>query len=398
MHSQSGAPVSQKYCQYAQSICDQTYVDSGHIERFFIYGSTPPNIAQTIRNTIAVSARQPDWLSWEDLPIAGHIIFCKICQAIRKADLVVADISTLNFNVLFEMGYCIGLGKAVLPIRDATYNRHSKQLRELGFLETLGHVPFQNSTKLNGIVSEAPISTGIFPSSREYIDHDRPIYLVKSHIDDDGSIKLLSRLKKSPFRFRTFDPREMPILSLDDIVREVHRSAGIIAHLVDENRHGAEIHNARCAFIAGMGMASGKRVLMVQENPIDLPIDYRDIIFPYINPEAIVPVLAQFIDGIQSVTDDTIQLRTKSRDKLEDLDIGDLAAENEMHKLAEYFVPTAQYNQAKRGQARLVSAEKDQERRLFSIKYVRMPEHMHLTLYSISNPKAINLPSSEKPF
>ena len=43
---------------------------------------------------------------------------------------------------------------------------------------------------------------------------------------------------------------------------------------------------------------------------------------------------------------------------LEKIDLGDLAAENEIVSLRSYFVPTAQYNEAKRGHARLVVGRK----------------------------------------
>jgi hypothetical protein len=43
---------------------------------------------------------------------------------------------------------------------------------------------------------------------------------------------------------------------------------------------------------------------------------------------------------------------------LEKVDIGDLAAENEIRGLGSYFVPTGQYNEAKRGRARLVVGRK----------------------------------------
>jgi hypothetical protein len=39
------------------------------------------------------------------------------------------------------------------------------------------------------------------------VNKEMPIYLVKSHVQTDGMIRLLSSLKKSALRFRTFDPK-----------------------------------------------------------------------------------------------------------------------------------------------------------------------------------------------
>ena len=43
---------------------------------------------------------------------------------------------------------------------------------------------------------------------------------------------------------------------------------------------------------------------------------------------------------------------------LEDLDLGDVAAENESRQLRSFFVPTGPFYQAKRGHARLVMGRK----------------------------------------
>jgi hypothetical protein len=40
------------------------------------------------------------------------------------------------------------LGKPIIPIRDASYTRDNKMFDELGLLDTLGYVYFQNSTDL----------------------------------------------------------------------------------------------------------------------------------------------------------------------------------------------------------------------------------------------------------
>ena len=50
------------------------------------------------------------WITWKNLDVLGQIIFCEICKAIRYPDLVVADVTTLNFNLMFEIGFAIRLG------------------------------------------------------------------------------------------------------------------------------------------------------------------------------------------------------------------------------------------------------------------------------------------------
>src|SRR6266511_5940006 len=80
--------------------------------------SQPQQIAATIEAAVAkanATRRQFNWSTWRDLPIAGQIIFCEVCKGIRSSSTVVADVTTLNFNVLFEIGFALGLGMPVVP-------------------------------------------------------------------------------------------------------------------------------------------------------------------------------------------------------------------------------------------------------------------------------------------
>jgi len=183
--------------------------------------------------------------------------------------------------------------------------------------------------------------------------------VVKTPIITDGQMKLLSLVKKSGLRFRTFDPKETSRLSLQDAFREVKSSLGIIAHLLSPMRHGSLVHNARSAFMAGLAMSSGQAVCIIQEGSEQRPIDYRDLVLPYTDPNQIqalvTPFIRQIFDGIQSTRFIPITLPLRA---LETLDFGDVAAENEIKALDYYFVPTAQYNEARRGHARLIVGRK----------------------------------------
>src|SRR5262245_35306395 len=118
-----------KFCEYAGGQCDQYFLDTPGSKALFLYPSQPETIASTIEeavNALRNTTGNPNWLTWKDLGVSGRIIFCQVCKAIRFTDLAVVDITTLNFNLLFEIGYAIGLGKPVLPIRDTNYIKDNK--------------------------------------------------------------------------------------------------------------------------------------------------------------------------------------------------------------------------------------------------------------------------------
>ena len=354
--------MTKKYCQYIKSNCDEFFTIQGQKKGFFIYPTKPVIISRTMSSAVRELQKHSSkeaWQSWEDLSTTGQIIFCKICEAIKNADIIIANITTLNFNVLFEIGYSIGLQKPVVPVRDTSYQQDKELFEELGIFDVLGYEDFRNSQQLRKIVTKEnahkPIRTTLHS-----IDKEQPTYLLKSPYDSDGSVKLLSSLKKSAlYRFRTYDPKETPRISLYEAVKQVSQSVAIVAHLIDNERKGAQSHNALCAFISGMAMAMSKHVLMLQEGHMIHPIDYRDAITPYSEASEIPRILEKFVRVVsESLYYSEDEATPTKKGLLEEIDIGDVAAENEIRALHRYLVKTPQYQQARRGHAHLVVGRK----------------------------------------
>lgn len=349
-----------EFCEYAAGSCNQTFENAPRSEAVFLYPGQPLSIASTIEGAVEqlrLYQMDKSWVTWKDFGVSGQIIYCRICQAMRFTNLVVADISTLNFNLMFEIGYALGLGKAVLPIRDSSYAKDKSAFGELGIFDTLGYADFQNSSQLvEKVITHSAFSPVAHPPA---INKQQPIYLVKSKFENEGQIKLLSALKKAGLRYRSFDPIETPRLTLHEAFNQVYSSLGVIVHLIDINREGAVVSNARCAFVAGLAMAAGKRVVMLQEGQSQQPIDYRDVVLEYSVPAKVPELIRPFIPAITELIQDwkfeSIPTSTKP---LEKLDLGDVAAENEIKALSSYFVATNEFNEAKRGHARLVVGRK----------------------------------------
>ena len=143
--------VPPEFCQYADDPCDQTFKDASASTALVLYPSQPTTIASTIeaaKDILHRTRRGETWLSWRDLNVTGRIIFCRICEAMRLSETVVADVTTLNFNLLFEIGYALGLEMPVVPVRDTTYTRDKRVFDDLGLLDTIGYTDFQNSEQL----------------------------------------------------------------------------------------------------------------------------------------------------------------------------------------------------------------------------------------------------------
>ena len=106
-------------------------------------------------------------------------------------------------------------------------------------------------------------------------------------------------------------------------------------------------------------MASQSHVLMLQEAVVPQPIDYRDVVRAYSGRrECARTDHSNDRGGSKKLQESRFVPITLLLKPLEKIDLGDLAAENEIRGLRSYFVPTAQYSEAKRGHARLVVGRK----------------------------------------
>lgn len=220
-----------EYCQYVDGSCDQNFSSTTPCDAVFLFPSAPPQIAATIESAkqkLELKSGGRTWKSWRELPIAGRIIFCEVCKASRFANTVIADVTTLNFNLLFEIGFSIGLGIPVIPIRDTTYIASKRDFDELGLLDTLGYLDFTNAEELaSGLPERLPGAAFPAPLVKEY--KETPLYVLKGPINTEGAVQLMSTLKKSGFRFRTYDPVETPRPTLHEARKQVSGSVGVIA-------------------------------------------------------------------------------------------------------------------------------------------------------------------------
>jgi hypothetical protein len=350
-----------QYCQYAEGECDQHLVKAEQQSVFFAYASEPTNIAATIESaveTLKTVNHKWNWMTWKVLPVPGQIIFCEICKAMRNSAAVVCDVTTLSFNVLFELGYAIGLGLPVLPIRDTSYELARRNFDSLSLLDTLGYIDFANSSHLREQLT-GRLPAHALPETTVRLHRDTPLYLLKSPIETEGVLQLAATLKKARFRFRAYDPIETPRLSLQEARRQVASSVGVIANLLDPNRSDALVHNGRCAVICGMAMAQQKIVVMLQEGDHPQPVDYRDVVKIYKDhkkiPKLLEPALRGIVDALQT---NSSAEGSQSVNFLDEVDLGDVAAENEIAGLRSYFVRTGPSLKARNGHARLVVGRK----------------------------------------
>jgi len=324
-----------------------------------IYPSTPKNIGNTIQTAVKqVNSKQININTWANLDTPGHFISESILTEIELCDLVIADITRLNFNVLFEIGYAIGKNKRIIPILDESLSPQKKEITSLGIIDTISYKTYQNSDELvdiiNSIQDKKPLHFRDIP-----IDQGAPIYIIDTLYKTDASVRVISKIKKSRIRFRSFDPQEQPRLSMMDAYQNIAKSVAIIIHLLSSDQTDWVYNNYRGAFVSGLSNGLEKEVLILQEGDDPVPLDYRDFVCSYKNPEDIDkyinPLVPKVMEELQSIS--TVSISVKE-DFIEKIELGSPAAENEALSLQYYYMKTDEFNKVLKTGARLVVGRK----------------------------------------
>lgn len=327
---------------------------------FYAYPSFPADIGGCVTEAAKSATRMSTSIeikAWEQLAIVGHFISDEVLGAIESADFFVADITSLNFNVTYEVGFAIGNNKRVLLTKNSSLDVGSVTIEDIGIFDTLGYQNYQNVGELRSFLLSAEKDNGLDIS--QPLNSSAPVYLLEAPLKLDWTGRVVSRIKKSGYIFRNFDPNEQPRLSAYEAINQVASSYGVVVTLLSKSNPGNEIHNLRAAFIAGLANGMNKPLRIIQNGDDPVPIDYRDFVSVTYHPNDINEVIAGFASEVAMAFQQTHDDRkAPERSFLKKLNMGATSAENEMRELYAYYLETDQYLKALRGEAHLVVGRK----------------------------------------
>lgn len=326
---------------------------------FYAYASLPSEIGQTIENAVGSVNGCTEFKveTWKALDVAGHFISEKVLEGIDNCDFLIADISVLNFNVTFEIGYAIGKRKRILLTKNKSIREGSPSIREVGIFDTLGYREYQNSNELCSFIKEANTINPLNIPSK--INIQSPVYLLEGLHKTDWVTRIISRIKKARYLFRTFDPNEQPRLSANDAIEQVSQSHGVVVPLLSSSSVGADVHNIRGAFIAGLATGMEKALCILQNGDEPVPLDYRDLVCTSHHPNDINEYIAEFASLVAEAFQQETKVESSNKDTfLQALDLGSTSAENEMRTLENYYLKTDQFLKSLRGEANIVVGRK----------------------------------------
>ena len=173
---------------------------------FIAYPAQPILIGQTIDSAskaLSTQAGIRGIRTWKESDVVGQFVGHRVLEQIEQHDCLVADISELNFNVTFEIGFAVGKGKPLLLVRYSPLAMSSPTLAEVGIFDTMGYKEYQNSIELTellkSIPSLDPVKVPVIP-----LNTRAPVYLIDALFKTD-SVTRVARVNKVGLSFRSFD-------------------------------------------------------------------------------------------------------------------------------------------------------------------------------------------------
>lgn len=341
-------------------------------EIFFAYASGDQQIGDAIRRAVDdFNKHQNSWaaITWEGLFINGRPISKVILARIRESDVFACDLSHLNENVLFELGYAIGQGKKVLIFLNANSSGAAHNYKAFRALKGVGYSSYKNAKDIQGILSnQRTESAYVFVTEIAQKGRILPTadaLLITSGQQDQAAVQLTELLAQTDFKIISDDAYEVEYQPRDWYIRSIYEAQTVIVHNPPADTSGSR--NQVGAFFGGLALGLDRELLFVAPAPREAPIDYEDLLVEY-----------QSADECALKTIDWLQDRIGKKGRvpagrtqdinLIKLGIGCETAEDEREDLIRYFVEVDPYARAKERKISLIVGRKGSGKTAIFIK------------------------------
>lgn len=332
-----------------------THVSDSTCDVFFAYPGSPPLLTETMREAARKIGERTELSvrTWEELRVDGRLIIGEVLRAIDSASTVVAEVTDLNSNVLFEIGYALAADKHVVLCLDTSDAQARHNWKEFGLLTSIGYTPYEASSETlvaeflrsrpdlreDSLWEEILISGGVGPRRPRTL-----FYMPLGFRADVG--KALDRilLARKNLSVATADEDEQGIAPLSWYAVQIYQASAALLHLRGPQRARSLMHNARSSLFAGMAHALKLPTRLVAEQSFDPPLDYKDLLFRYSTARNLASYAEAWLDELPSDRDIQVAGRRKLAAELPFRRFGEYVAENEQDQLPDYFVETGQYD------------------------------------------------------
>lgn len=319
---------------------------------FFAYSSYPHNCEDIIEKAIIQINKGGSYniTSWKQLSINGKFIINEIVKAIEGSDLFCADLTGMNDNVLFEIGYAIGRNKPILLIFDDAHIESFRRYRELDFFSTIGYSTYTSTAHIVTSFYNNTSVDALEKLTENVISNDgnikKPVLYMKNQFDTNNSESIIKIIKGKKLPYVVDDAVEMKIQPLSWYIDRLSETAAVIAEFSNTEKSGYLVQNSKCSLISGLALGLKRKVLMVCEKPYSTPLDFKDLLYTFTTPTECRNQVDSFLAGVKEnyfelfKNQEKFKQTKKEISVLQCINFGDCLAENEEDKLPHYYIET----------------------------------------------------------
>ena len=341
---------------------------------FFAYGSEPKYYGDTIEDSINNINNSFSGLtsikSWKSMNVEGKLVISEILKEIDDCDYFCADLTGLNDNVLFELGYAIARKKSIWLTIDKSNLNSNKRFSELNFFSTVGYTNYSNTRDLIEVFSQKKVYESESTLYDEFISDvdtnqgENALFYIKSQVDTNYSQDIINEIEGLKLPYLLDDPVETKIHPISWYIKQLFSVPAILVEFSSNFRVGHELHNSKCAFISGLSLGLNLALLMISEKPYPTPIDYRELLKKHSDRdecrENIIPFLTEIHNDIAELL---VKKRKrakldKKRSELQKVNFGEFIAEHETESLYDLYIETSHYQNLVKSEHNIVIGRK----------------------------------------
>lgn len=297
--------------------------------------------------------------TWQDITNPGFL-FDPIASAIEAADLVLAEATDGNPNVLFELGYAIARGKATLHLQDENADRP----RRLPPLDVVRCIRYSQREGILDFLSKVDL-TG--PSLAEQMGleftsgHSGGLYFVPSRRGGDVNETIWRLCSGGLFTARTVDKNEIDYHSLTSQAKSIAEADLFVTLLVNEATKEYWDNNAEATLFAGLAAGMAKDFVVLVEQPLRRLLDLGEHAITFESESEAEFGLRQWLQRIAAARlrspRPKSSIAPKVSSPLTGLFLGNLDARADFD-LSAYFIETPEFQQAESGRRHLFVGSK----------------------------------------
>lgn len=331
-----------------------------NLRGFVAFPSSPKSISDGIEIAVdEINAENVvELISWKSLRTSGNLIIEKILEEIREADFFICDLTFLNPNVIFELGYAIANNKRIWVTLNTSYADEEKRYKEAKLFSGIGYSGYKNSYEILELFFDQhpydDLGNTLFQALFDPINTPEisipHLFYLKCLENTNESSMLSQEIDNINIKLITDDPDEVRVQTLSWYAENVVNAQAIVSHMLDEERgKNKQLESLKYPFISGLAYGLEKPTLMLAHSPYKAPFDYQDLMVVH---DSVIECKTAFNKWITPIEQEHQAIIEKSKQRkrrqsglsaLRMIQLGDSIAENEIAELDEYFIETSSY-------------------------------------------------------